>query len=184
MGYGSYCTQIDPSGQGGMRCGPACCASILLDAGWESDPWALTVQLDAQIDPSHDGTTPTDLIRLMTSYGFGCREWVQWGEMRDALARGEAVLILCDNRYLTPRSYPPGAAWEALHWVRAVVASDRDDLVYIYDPLTYLPQTEGPVYQGPMASTYDGLNAAISATAYWESGIIVTSPLGIDLNAR
>lgn len=167
-----------------MRCGPACCASVLLDAGWQSDPWELTVQLDAQVDPAKDGTTSDDLLQLMAGYGFDGRKWQHWQEMRDALVDGEAVLILCDNRYLEPRSYPPGAAWEALHWVRAVVASDRDDLVYLYDPLTYLPQPWGGVYQGPMASTFDGLNAAISATAYWEAGIILTSRVGIDLNAR
>jgi len=184
MGYGSYCTQIDPGGSGGMRCGPACCASVLLDAGWQSDPWQLTLQLDSEVPGAADGTTSADLIALMDKYGFDGRPWQHWQEMRDALAAGEAVLILCDNRYLTPRSYPPGAAWEAMHWVRAVVASDRDDMVYLYDPLTFLPQSAGPTYQGPMASSFDGLNDAISATNYWESGIILTSRVGVNLNQR
>jgi len=97
---------------------------------------------------------------------------------------GEAVLILCDNKHLEPRTYPPGAAWEAMHWVRAVVATDRDDMVYLYDPLTYCLANDGSVYQGPVASTFDGLNQAISATPYWESGIILTSRVGVNLNAR
>lgn len=184
MGYGSYCTQIDPSGSGGMRCGPACCASVLLDAGWQSDPWALTLQLDSEVPGSVDGTTSQDLIDLMNRYGFDGRTWQQWAEMRNALDQGEAVLVLCDNKFLEPRSYPPGAAWEAMHWVRVVVASDRDDMVYLYDPLTWIVQKDGSVYQGPVASTFDGLNDAISATPYWESGVIFTSRVGVDLNAR
>jgi len=158
--------------------------SVLLDAGWQSDPWQLTLQLDSEVPGAADGTTSADLIALMDKYGFDGRTWQHWQEMRDALDQGAAVLILCDNRYLTPRSYPPGAAWEAMHWIRAVVASDRDDLVYIYDPLTFLPQSAGPTYQGPMASSFDGLNDAISATPYWESGIILTSRVGIHLNQR
>lgn len=184
MGYGSYCTQIDASGSGGMRCGPASCASVLLDAGWQSDPWALTLQLDSEVPGAADGTTSQDLITLMNSYGFDGRTWQHWQEMKDALVAGEAVLILCDNRLLEPRTYPAGAAWEAMHWVRAVVASDRDDMVYLYDPLTWAVQSNGPAYQGPVASTFDGLNDAISATPYWESGIILTSRVGTNLNAR
>lgn len=184
MAYGSYCTQIDPSGSGGMRCGPASCASVLLDAGWQSDPWQLTLQLDSECPGAQDGTTSADLIALMDGYGFDGRMWQHWQELLDAIAAGEAVLILCDNRYLTPRSYPHGASWEAMHWVRAVVASDRDDMVYLYDPLTWIPQNDGTVYQGPVASTFDGVNDAISATAYWESGIVLTSRQGVDLNKR
>lgn len=184
MAYGSYCTQIDPSGSGGMRCGPASCASVLLDAGWQSDPWQLTLQLDSEVPGAQDGTTSQDLIQLMDRYGFDGRTWQHWQELRDGLAAGEAVLILCDNRYLTPRSYPDGASWEAMHWVRVVVASDRDDMLYVYDPLTWIHQKDGTVYQGPVASTWDGVNDAISATPYWESGVIFTSRQGVDLNKR
>jgi hypothetical protein len=184
MAYGSYCTQIDPTGSGGMRCGPASCASVLLDDGWQSDPWQLTLQLDAEIDPQKDGTTCQDLIDLMSRYGCDGRTWVHWQELLDGIAAGQAVLVLCDNRYLVPRSYPAGAAWEAMHWVRAVVASDRDDMVYLYDPLTWIRQRDGSIYQGPIASSFDGMNDAISATAYWESGVILTSRKGTNLNQR
>lgn len=184
MAYGSYCTQIDPSGSGGMRCGPASCASVLLDAGWNSDPWQLTLQLDAEVPGAQDGTTSQDLITLMAPYGFHGRPWQYWQELLDGIAAGEAVLVLCDNKHLTPRSYPTSSAWEAMHWVRAVLASERDDLVYLYDPLTWIVQKDGSVYQGPVASNFDGLNAAISATPYWESGIILTSQVGINLNTR
>jgi hypothetical protein len=184
MAYGSYCTQIDPSGSGGMRCGPASCASVLLDDGYQSDPWQLTLQLDAEIDPAKDGTTCQDLITLMDKYGLDGRTWQQWPELLAALEHGEAVLILCDNRYLTPRSYPSGASWEAMHWIRAVVASDRDDMVYVYDPLTWIVQTDGSVYQGPVASNFPGIIGAVAATAYWEAGVILTSRQGHNLNTR
>ena len=52
---GAYCTQIDPNGSGGDRCGPASCASVLLSEGWQSDPWQLTLQLAAQSDPEGNG---------------------------------------------------------------------------------------------------------------------------------
>jgi len=184
MPYGSYCTQIGPDGQGAMRCGPACVASVLLDDGWQSDPWQLTLQLEAQSDPQGDGTTSADLIRLANANGLDGRLWYGWPEADAALLAGEAVLVLCDNRYLTPRTYPPGASWEALHWVRCVVHSQRDDMLYLYDPLTYGAQLWGPPYQGPVASTVDGCTAAIQATAWPESGVILTSRLGHDLNAR
>jgi hypothetical protein len=184
MAYGSYCTQIDPSGSGGMRCGPASCASVLLDAGWQSDPWALTLQLDAEVPGSADGTTSADLIALMDKYGFDGRTWQHWQEMRDALDVGAAVLVLLDHRYLVPRSYPDGAAWEAMHWIRVVVASDRDDMCYVYDPLTWIRNKDNSVFQGPIASNFDGMNEAISATPYWESGVILTSREGTNLNQR
>lgn len=167
-----------------MRCGPASCASVLLDAGWQSDPWQLTLQLDSEVPGAQDGTTSQDLIELMDKYGFDGRTWQHWQELLDGIMAGEAVLILCDNRHLTPRSYPSGASWESMHWIRGVVASDRDDMVYLYDPLTWIRQKDGTVYQGPVASTFDGINAAISATPYWESGIVLTSRQGVDLNKR
>lgn len=184
MAYGSYCTQIDPSGSGGMRCGPASVASVLLDDGYQSDPWQLTLQLDSEVDPAKDGTTSQDLIRLAGQHGLDGREWYQWGDAAQALLNGEAVLCLLDNRHMVPRSYPPGESWNAMHWVRAVVHSDRDQLVYCYDPLTYLPQPDGTVYQGPVATSQPELWAAIMATQYPDAGVILTSRGGRDLNAR
>lgn len=184
MGYGSYCTQIDPSGSGGMRCGPACCASVLLDAGWQSDPWELTLQLDAQIDPAKDGTTSDDLIALMAGYGFEGRKWTYRWELEEALDNGEAVLILLDNKVIVPRAYPNDASWNALHWIRAVVYSDRDDMVYCYDPLCYLVQKDGTVFQGPTASTWESISDAVNATGWPESGVAFRWPQGGNLNAR
>lgn len=184
MAYGTYCTQIDPSGSGGMRCGPASVASVLLDEGWQSDPWQLTLQLDAQCDPGKDGTTCQDLIGLVERYGLAGRVWYQWNDAAQSLLRGDAVLCLLDNRYLLPRSYPNGDSWNAMHWIRVVVQSDRDDMCYVYDPLTYLYQPDGTVYQGPVASTAAQVMAAIAVTAYPEAGIIVSSATGKNLNAR
>jgi hypothetical protein len=181
---GTYCTQIDQNGSGRERCGGACLASVCLDDGWQSDPWQLTVQISDQCGITDRGATSADLIACAASYGLDGRMWTYWQEMLDAIKAGEAALILCDNKHLTPRTYPLGYGWEAMHWVRAVVASDRDDMVYLYDPLTWAPQKDGTVYQGPVASTFDGVNAAISATPFWESGVILTSRKGTNLNAR
>lgn len=184
MAYGSYCTQISPSGSGGMRCGPASVASVLLDDGWQSDPWELVLQLDQEVDPAKDGTTCDDLIRLADAHGVDGRNWYSWDDAIASMNMGAAVLCLLDNRYLLPRSYPNGESWNAMHWVRALVYSDRDDMVYLYDPLTYLYQPDGSVYQGPVASTQEQLWTAIMATSYSESGVILSSRQGRDLNAR
>jgi hypothetical protein len=184
MAYGSYCTQIDPSGSGGMRCGPACVASVLLDDGWESDPWELTVQLDAEIDPAKDGTTAQDLVQLGEAHGLAGRVWFTWDDAIQGLNNGEAVLCLLDNRYLTPRTYPSGESWNAMHWIRVVRLSDRDDMCYVYDPLTYAYQPDGTVYQGPIASTSEAIMAAIVSTPYAEAGTILASRSQRDLNSR
>jgi hypothetical protein len=184
MAYGSYCTQIDPSGSGGMRCGPACVASVLLDDGYQSDPWALTLQLDHEIDPMKDGTTAQDLVNLGNAHGLDGNVWYSWEDAKAALSNGGAVLCLLDNRYLLPRSYPNGESWNAMHWIRVVVGSDRDDMCYVYDPLTYLYQPDGTVFQGPVASTSGQIMAAVMATAYAEAGSILWSRSGKDLNSR
>lgn len=184
MAYGSYCTQIDPSGSGGMRCGPASVASVLLDDGWQSDPWQLTLQLDREIDPGKDGTTCQDLLDLGNAHGLDGNVWYSWEDATVALSNGGAVLCLLDNRHLLPRSYPSGESWNAMHWIRAVVCSERDDMVYVYDPLTYLYQPDGTVYQGPVASTQDQIWQAIMATSYPESGVVLWSRQGNNLNTR
>jgi Peptidase_C39 like family len=184
MAYGSYCTQIGPDGNGGMRCGQASLASALLDDGYQSDPWELTLQLERGSDPEKDGTTCQDLISLADEYGLDGRPWTNWEDAVEALNNGEAVLCLLDNRHMEPRSYPNGESWNAMHWVRVVRFTDRDDMCYVYDPLTYMYQPDNTVYQGPVASAATSIMAAIMATAYWESGVILTSRGGRDLNSR
>ena len=184
MAYGSYCTQIGPDGYGAMRCGQASLASCLLDDGYQSDPWELTLQLERGSDPQGDGTTCQDLISLADEYGLDGRVWYSWDDAKQALTNGEAVLCLLNNEYLTPRTYPAGASWNAMHWIRVVRFSDRDDMCYVYDPLTYCVQLDGTVYQGPVASTAEDVMGAIASTAYPEAGVIFTSRGHRDLNSR
>jgi hypothetical protein len=178
----AYCTQIDPSGSGGMRCGPASCASVLLSEGWQSDPWELTVQLTAQCDPDGDGTTSQDLLRLMAGYGFAGAMWDTWSDLPALLDRGHGVLLLNTNWLLVPRSYPSTASWNAVHWIRLVADSVPDGMIYTYDPLTYLRQPDGTVYQGPTVDTLASCKAAGDATGYPEYGVYFVSPSGKNLN--
>lgn len=178
----AYCTQIDPAGYGGMRCGPASCASVLLSEGWQSDPWELTMQLDAQVDPAKDGTTSHDLLTLMKGYGFDGNLWYTWPDAHSHWASGHAILALNDNRYLCPRSYPPGDNWNSLHWVRLLIEAGPDAMTYTYDPLTYLMQPNGAVYQGPTVYQSSSIMRAIQATTWPEAGIYLVSPSGRDLN--
>jgi hypothetical protein len=57
-------------------------------------------------------------------------------------------------------------------------------MCYVYDPLTYLYQPDGSVYQGPVASTVEQVMAAIRVTAWPEAGVIFHSRAGKNLNSR
>jgi hypothetical protein len=184
MPYGSYCTQIDASGSGRERCGGACLASCLLDEGYQSDPWALTVQVSDQCGITDQGCTSDQLGACATAYGLDWRYWYSGNDARQAIGQGEAVLVLCDNQFLIPRPYPAGYGWEAHHWIRIVAFTDLDDMCYVYDPLTYMGQKDGSVYQGPTVATFDAIWQAVMATPYSESGIVLSSRQGRNLNSR
>ena len=178
----AYCTQMAPDGSGGMRCGPASCASVLLSEGWQSDPWQLTLELDAKVDPQKDGTTSQDLLNLMAGYGFEGYLWDRWEDLPALLHSGHGVLLLNANWLLVPRPYPAGTGWNAMHWIRLVADSVPDQMIYTYDPLTYLYQPDGTVYQGPTVATSSSCRAAGDGTGYPEYGVYFVSPSGTDLN--
>lgn len=179
---GAYCTQISPAGAGGMRCGAASCASVLLSEGWQSDPWQLTLELDAKCDPDKNGTTSHDLLTLMAGYGFSGGLWYAWSELAGLLDAGAGVLLLNANWLLSPRAYPSGSSWNSMHWIRLVADSVPDQMIYTYDPLTYLHQPDGTVYQGPTVATTGSCKVAGDATGYPEYGIYLASPSGKNLN--
>jgi hypothetical protein len=178
----NYCTQMAPDGSGGMRCGPASCASVLLSEGWESDPWALTLQLDAQVDPQKDGTTSQDLLNLMAAYGFAGGTWDTWSDLGWMWAAGHAVLLLNHNWLLEPRPYPGSNSFNAVHWVRLLAEAGPDQMIYTYDPLCWIVQPDGTAFQGPTVQTSASCKAAGDATGYPEYGIYLVSPSGRDLN--
>lgn len=184
MPYGTYCTQIGPDGSGHERCGGACLASCLLDDGWASDPWQLTVQVSDQCGMTDVGCTSQQLIACAGARGLDGRLWYQPGEAKVAIDGGEAVLVLCDNKYLEPRPYPAGYGWEAMHWIRIVAYAARENLAYVYDPLTYIPQKDGSIFQGPTAMDLETIMRAVQVTPYSEAGVILTSRQGRNLNAR
>jgi len=178
----AYCTQLDAGGSGGDRCGPASCASVLLSEGWQSDPWQLTLECGAKSDPEMNGTTSQDLLTLMRGYGIGGGLWYEWGQLEELWQAGHAVLLLNANWLLVPRPYPSGSSWNAHHWVRLVAGSVPDQMMYVYDPLTYLYQPDGSVYQGPTVATAESVKAAGDATGYPEYGVYFVSPSGRNLN--
>lgn len=180
---GAYCTQIDPAGSGGDRCGPASCASVLLSEGWQSDPWQLTLECAAKSDPEGNGTTSQDLLKLMQGYGLAGALWYSWSDLEQLWRAGYAVLLLNENYLLSPRPYPNGTSWNATHWIRLVAGSVPDAMIYVYDPLTYLYQPDGSVYQGPTVATGASVKAAGDATGYPEYGVYFRSPSGKNLNA-
>jgi len=177
-----YCTQLDSGGSGGDRCGPASCASVLLSEGWQSDPWALTLECGAKSDPEMNGTTSQDLLNLMAGYGFSGGLWHQWDDGMDLMRRGNAVLLLNANWLLTPRPYPAGSSWNAHHWIRLVFEGVPDGMMYVYDPLTYMVQPDGSVYQGPTVVTSSSAKASGDGTGYPEYGVFFASPSGKNLN--
>jgi len=165
-----------------MRCGPASCASVLLSEGWQSDPWALTLQLDAQVDPDKNGTTSQQLLALMSLYGFSGGLWDTWDDLYPHWEHGHAVLLLNQNWLLSPRPYPASTSFNATHWIRLLVEAGPDQMIYVYDPLTYLYQPDGKVFQGPTVATSSSCKAAGDATGYPEYGIYLISPSGKNLN--
>jgi hypothetical protein len=165
-----------------MRCGPASCASVLLSAGWQSDPWGLTLQLANEVDPQDDGTTSDQLLALMAGYGFAGEKWFDLTEADSFLRAGDAVLCLLNNQFLVPRTYPSGTSWNALHWVRILVPLEGGAAYYAYDPLTYGYQPDGTVYQGPVVTDRAALSAAIASTTWPEAGIRLYAPAGVNLN--
>jgi hypothetical protein len=177
-----YCTQMDPSGSGGMRCGPASCASVLLSEGYQSDPWELTNQLDRQIDPAQDGTTSQDLLSLMAQYGFSGGIWDTWDDLWPHWHRGHAVLLLNSNWLLEPRPYPSSSSFDAIHWIRLLAEAGPDQMIYTYDPLCWIIQPDGTAFQGPTVQTSASCKASGDATGYPEYGIYLVSPSGRDLN--
>jgi hypothetical protein len=182
MAYPTYCTQLGPDGSGGYRCGAACLASALLDEGWESDPWELTLKISQEEGWEGVGCTSDQLISAAQARGLAGRKWVYWEELEQGVAQGEAVMVLCQNQFLIPRPYPMAYGWEALHWIRTLAVALRDDTCYCYDPLCYMVQKDGSPYQGPTVCTEETLVHAIQTNGWPEAGVILTSGSGVNLN--
>lgn len=182
MQVGTYCTQIGPDGSGHERCGAACLASVMLNEGWQSDPFMLTCQVADENGITDVGCTSDQLLAAAARYGFTGGKWHQMAEAWDLLANGHAVLVLCNNVYLAPRMYPPGAGWNAMHWIRILAPLENGQMVYSYDPLTYDHHPSGYTYQNPNAYLTYSVQRAVQVTAYPEAGIFLTSPSGKNLN--
>jgi hypothetical protein len=173
---------MGPDGSGHERCGAACLASVLLNEGWQSDPWGLTCQIADEAGITDRGATSQDLLQAAAKYGFTGDTWSQWGDVGAYLASGQAVLVLHNNVHLAPRMYPPSNAFNATHWIRLMALVDNEQMVYTYDPLTYDPHPSGYVYQNPCVYTAESVKQAIRSTPYPEAGIWLQSPSGRNLN--
>lgn len=171
--FGDYCTQVGPDGSGHDRCAPACVASILLSEGWESDPWELTLEITAKHFVPEQGATAGQILDALAAYAQHGHTLITRHECLDALDGRQHLLLLVQNAVLVPRSYPPGPGWEALHWIRAVRTHEDETLLYCYDPLTYLPQRTGAIYQGPWLYTADSVWEAVRATPEPYAGVVV-----------
>jgi hypothetical protein len=179
---GAYCTQMAPDGSGHLACGAACLASVMLSEGWQSDPWQLTHQVAVDNGIWNQGATSDELLAAGSRYGFTGDKWYGWSEGTGHLLAGTAILALLNNWLLEPRQYPSGGAWNSLHWVRLVIDVPPDGLIYTYDPLCYLAQADGSVYQGPNVYDVATVQAAIAGTSWPEAGIYLLSPTGRNLN--
>lgn len=174
MWLADYCTQLGPDGYGHDRCWAACIASALLTFGWQSDPYGLMREVTNRGAGDDHTENLDDLISTAESYGIHGRKWTLWREAEDALNQGDIPIALIANHLLIPRPYPNGAGWEALHFVRIRQVLDNGSLVYLYDPLCYLPQPMGGIYQGPTVVTFQSLAGAIMATPLDQAGVILS----------
>jgi hypothetical protein len=166
-----------------MACGAACLASVMLSEGWQSDPWGLTVQVAQENGIWNEGATSDELLTAAARYGFSGGKWHTWTDGMERLKAGTAILALHNNWVLEPRQYPAGGAWNSLHWSRLVRDIPQDALIYTYDPLCYLAQQDGSIFQGPNVYVTATMQAAIAGTAWPEAGIYLLSPSGKNLNA-
>lgn len=180
-----YCTQIDPFGSGEERCGPAGGASAqcsLIPGGY--DNYQLMRQWTAAInalhnDPEyvqHNGCTSDDLIAVAPQFHLRARKWTAWPEYEQAVAAGDVVLALLQNRLLEPRPYPETAGWDAEHWVRIdpLTYHGKADGVYLlgFDPLCWILGEYSGAYQGPLCFTMQSVRAAIQASSAVEAGVV------------
>lgn len=175
MAIGDYCTQMAPDGSGHEACGAACLASCALSNGWESDPWELTQVISHKYGIQDRGATSEQLIQAGADYQLDGSKWYAWSEAEAQMLAGGAVLCLLDNSRLVPRPYPSGTGWNAMHWIRVLRVVENGRMVYAYDPLTYMYQPDGSVYQNPTVVTQESLWEAIMATGYPEAGVIFLS---------
>lgn len=173
---GAYCTQIGPDGNGHDRCWAACIASGLLTFGWDSDPFELTRQV-AQLPPGEGNPANLDQMQAAAeTFGVKVSRWTVWESAATAMAGNDVVVALVDNKYLIPHSYPRGRGWDALHYIRLVEYIDNEQMIYCYDPLTYLTQGGFGLYQGPTIYTKESITNAIMHTPYNDAGLIISHP--------
>jgi hypothetical protein len=168
-----YVTQIWPDQSGHEGCAWASMASLMLSAGWESDAFGLYRQVQDQYGAPGQPVTLDQLAAALAAEGFTTQPWQGWAEAEGALARGDGVLCLLLNRLLLPRPYPFGAGWEAHHWLRLYGQWAGGCMALLYDPLCYAVQPNGAVYEGPTVATCESVRAAIRATPYPDSGLLV-----------
>lgn len=168
-----YCTEIGPDGSGHNRCGPAVIAHALLRAGWQSDPWGLTLEVTGKAlglpgPASADmtlagGMTADQVANLLGYYGRPARVQPDAQQLLAAARTSAVTLWLVDNWYLRPRSYPVGTSWDALHWV-AIAGWADSDVCILNDPLTWIPGEYPQAYQGYTTCTVASLLQAVYAT--------------------
>lgn len=179
-----YCTEIGPDGFGHARCGPACLAYHFIKAGWESDPFQLTLQLTYDIlgvpydTPLNtfvglpNGATCQQLITVCGKYGVSASPIMSFTDAMNAAADPtKTVVLLLDNWYIRPRVYPAGSGWDAAHFV-AIDGIINEQYAVLNDPLCYIAGEYPLAYQGFTIADTKSLKTAVVATpADWYVGI-------------
>lgn len=147
-------------GSGGNNCGPACLAMALAHRG--VIPPTQEAMLECA-DIARDGlsndvgetggyTTLTQLALVAGWYGQATWWPTTWQLVDGAVRAGEPVIVLLDNRVLTPRQYPNDQNWAANHFI--LITATQDVNRYSSDPLSYY--VGGPYFYTD-ASTAQGV---------------------------
>jgi hypothetical protein len=99
------------------------------------------------------GYTTLNQLAMVASW-YGQATWwpVSWSQIDESIRRQEPVIILLDNRVLTPRQYPNDPNWAANHFILLTATEDVDR--YSSDPLSYY--VGGPYFYTE-ASTKQGV---------------------------
>ena len=130
-------------GSGGNNCGPACMAMALAYRGVIAPTQEAMLEVaDIARDGLSDdrgmtgGYTTLNQLAVVASW-YGQATWwpTSWAQIEESIRRREPVIVLLDNRVLTPRQYPNDANWAANHFI--LITATEDVNRYSSDPLSY-----------------------------------------------
>lgn len=158
--YPPYVSQL-VGGSGGNNCGPACLAMLLAHRGVIAPTQEAMLEcadiardgLSNNVGESGGYTTFNQLAMVAGYYGQATWHPSSWSQIESSIERQEPVIVLLNNRVLTPRQYPNTPAFNATHFI-VLSSTHEGQNRYSSDPLSVY--IAGPYFYTE-ASTHEGV---------------------------